>query len=238
MDSTIPTITQPAFSVSMDPNWQTRVTELPNALTISRREQDCGYEITSSVQTAIISSTNVQAPRRMDEVRTRCALKYINLHKHVHKHLYTQLQHLWDEHVARVMDLSEINMWRVFSSVRRESKVCQSAVLASVRSMVHPLTAPKWPKDRRQLDRWIKRAGGFYGRVLRSVTIEVCGHVIPFRFLDPVYAWTVTAMQVSRKSVLYFKYRPRYNNEGQRMYGTSVTCGEVMQKACARINSM
>ena len=157
-------------------------------------------------------------------------MSYIHIH-------HNQIQKLRKEHVERVMKLCDINLWRVFVAVRRETKVCQSAVLRAVRQIIHPLSRNSWPADRRQLDRRIARAGGFNCRIVRPVTFEIRGHVIQWRFVDPIYAWTSTANKVSRTSPLYFRYRPRYNDSSERMYGTSVICGDVMRKACERVNS-
>ena len=114
--------------------------------------------------------------------------------------------------------------------------MCQDAVLRAASRMAEPSLSHRWPKDRRSLDKLVSAAKGFRSRVLRSVTIDMTAHnagKISFRFLDPVYAWASTAWNCSKFSPLYFKYVPRYApRTRQRLYGTSVQCGDVMKKAC------
>ena len=45
-------------------------------------------------------------------------------------------------------------------------------------------------------------------------------------------------VRVSRSGPLYFQFCPLYDpNTGERLYGASVKCGEVMHKSCARAQS-
>ena len=117
-------------------------------------------------------------------------------------HIYIQqLQLFWKTHVKRVLDASEKTMWRLFSSVRTETRVCQSAVLRAVRPMVDPLLVSRWPTDRRALDRMIDKLGGFNSRIMRDVHIDMKDvglDVVKFTFVDPIYAWAATALRVSR----------------------------------------
>ena len=46
----------------------------------------------------------------------------------------------------------------------------------------------------------------------------------------------MAAKKMSEKEPLFFDFEPRFNNLGQRLYGTSVPCGEVMRLACERVN--
>ena len=141
----------------------------------------------------------------------------------------------------RVLNASEKDMWRLFCSVRTETRVCQSAVLRAARPMVDSLCLPRWPKDRRALDRMIGKLGGFRSRVMRSVQIDMRDAglgTVDFTFVDPVYAWASTALRLSRHCSLYFQFCPLYDpNTNERLYGTSVKCGEVMNKSCARVQA-
>ena len=113
--------------------------------------------------------------------------------------------------MKRVIDVSEKAMWKIFCSLRTESRACQSAVLRAVRPIVDPLRLPKWPKDRRALDRMIGKLGGFRSRILRDVHIDmkdVGFEVIKFTFVDPIYAWASTALRLSRSLSLYFQFCP------------------------------
>ena len=75
--------------------------------------------------------------------------------------------------MQRVLNASDKDMWRLFCSVRTQTRVCQTAVLRTARPMVDPLRLTKWPKDRRALDRIIDKLGGFRSRIMRSVKIDV-----------------------------------------------------------------
>ena len=105
--------------------------------------------------------------------------------------------------------------------------------------MIDPVDRELWPKDRRQLDSMLARVGGFNGRITRAVVIDMSDHgagKITFKFVDPIYAWAATALNLTRHdTLLWFKYMPRYDNTGQRLYGTSVNCGDVMRQACERV---
>ena len=132
-------------------------------------------------------------------------------------------------------------MWRIFCALRTETRACQSAVLQAVRPIVDPLRLSRWPTDRRALDRMISKLGCFKSRILRDVHIDmkdVGFEAVKFTFVDPIYAWASTALRVSRSLPLYFKFCPLYTpHTHERLYGTSVQCGEVMQKSCARVQS-
>jgi len=61
---------------------------------------------------------------------------------------------------------------------------------------------------------------------------------VKFTFVDPIYAWASTALRVSRCLPLHFQFCPLYNpNTHERLYGSSVQCGKVMEKSCARVQS-
>ena len=143
--------------------------------------------------------------------------------------------------MEKVVNASEKDMWRLFCSVRTQTRVCQTAVLRAARPMVDPLCLPRWPKDRRALDRMIEKLGGFRSRIMRSVKIDMkdVGHdTLEFTFVDPMYAWASAALRVSRSLPLHFQFCPMYDpNTRERLYGTSVKCGEVMNKSCARVQS-
>ena len=76
---------------------------------------------------------------------------------------------------------------------------------------------------------------------MRSVKInmeDVGADNVDFTFVDPIYAWASTALRVSRSLPLYFQFCPLYDpNTRERLYGTSVQCGEVMKMSCTRVQS-
>ena len=151
-----------------------------------------------------------------------------------------QLQRFWQSYVKDVIRTCEKDLWRVFCSVRKESRVCQTRVLSAVRMVIDPVLYQRWPKDRRALDVVIKRAGSFRTRIIREVHIDLTDQginkQIEFLFVDPIYAWATTAMHVSRSSPLHFKYCPLYDPETrERLYGSSVKCGEVLRLACEHV---
>ena len=151
------------------------------------------------------------------------------------------MQQFWRTYVQQVVQSSDVNMWRVFCSVRTETRVCQTSVLQAVRPMVDSLQQASWPKDRRALDRLIAKVGGFRSRILRSVQVDMrdVGHdVLEFTFVDPIYAWAATALRLSHSMPVHLRFCPLYDPEtGERLYGTSVKCGEVMKMACARVKT-
>ena len=191
----------------------------PSALAITRRDPHWGITPAPQSPPRTHCTTGGPAPLKMEE-----------------------LQLLRRAYVREIMKGSEKDMWKVFCAVRRETRVCQSAVLRAVRAVVDPLAASRWPKDRRALDKLITRAGGFRSRVIRAVNIDMSDQgidkPIEFYFVDPIYAWTCTAHHVSRSSPLHFMYQPLYDPKtGERLYGTSVKCGEVLRLACEHVQT-
>lgn len=193
----------------------------PCVLSIARRDQFFGSTLAaqeSFFAERVVQAHDVQAPRFVHE-----------------------LQLFWKSYVKRVVDSSEKDMWRLFCSVRTETRVCQTAVLRAVRPMVDSLLLPRWPKDRRALDKKINKLGGFRSRIMRAVKIDMkdFGHdTVEFTFVDPIYAWASTALRISRSSPLHFQFCPLYDPDThERLFGTSVKCGEVMNKSCARVKS-
>ena len=156
-------------------------------------------------------------------------------------HACMQLQSFWKSYLQNVVDISEKQMWRTFSAVRTETRVCQSSVLRAVRPLVDPLRLSRWPKDRRALDVMISKVGGFRTRILRRVQINMVDlglETVDFTFVDPIYAWASTALRLSRVMPLHFHFEARYHPDTrERLYGTSVKCGEVMKQACERVQS-
>ena len=84
--------------------------------------------------------------------------------------------------------------------------------------------------------------GTFYSRVTRRIRIDLSHHElsalknpISFTFLDPLFAWSVCAHKLSRKHKLYFTYQKRVHPDtGEPLYGSSVSNGDIMKKACTR----
>ena len=71
---------------------------------------------------------------------------------------------------------------------------------------------------------------------MKDVDLDLA--TVEFTFVDPIYAWASTALRVSRSLPLYFRFCPLYDPDThERLYGTSVKCGEVMNKSCARVQS-
>ena len=212
-DDNVPVITEPE-TVMPGADLEAHHIPLPDVLTISRRDGNFGCD----VPTLAVVQEVVQDHHQPRQV-----------------HL---LQQLWQEHVNAIMSSSTVDMWRVFCSVRRQTRVCQSAVLRAVRPVLNHEDKKRWPLDRRQLDVLVAKAGGFNSRVIRTVKIEIKGGPVEFVFLDPVYAWCSTAFGCSREMPLLFRYVARVDPAtNQRMFGTSVQCGEIMRKACERVNS-
>lgn len=220
----MPPITQPAITQPLtaddfdtqddDSQLPLQTIRPPELLEITRRVAEWGVE------------------RQMcGQKQTICSTSQLVLPRKIHN-----LQRFYATYIKRIVGSAEISMWRVFCSVRRETRVVQNAVLTAVRPMADPGVLQRWPKNRRQIDNLIASAGGFRGRVMRSVKIDLREHdagLFSFRFLDPIYAWAKTACEVSKDQELYFQFCPRYcPSTQQRLYGTSVRCGEVMRKAC------
>ena len=181
----------------------------PCPLTITRRVADYGIEAATCffLRTSPLKKDVVYEPRRIEH-----------------------LQALWEEYVKKVFDVSEATMWRVFCSVRTETRVVQTAVLRAVRHTVDPLFLHRWPKSRRALDLMISKCGGFRTRIIRSQRIILSDIAVKFQFVDPIYAWTSTASRVSEFAELHFNSKTYFSEAGERLYGRSVQSGDVLDK--------
>ena len=117
---------------------------------------------------------------------------------------------------------SNPEMWRVFCAVREQSRVVQSEVLRCTRKAVDPLYRPRWPKDRRQVDKLVNKCGGFRSRIMRTAKIDMrdagIHDQLQFEFVDPIYAWATTAFRVSESGPLHFKSQPFFNDAGERLW--------------------
>ena len=215
-DDNVPVITEPEPEMpGAGADLEANRIPLPDVLTISRRDGNFGCEV-STVATVV-----------QEVVQDHHQPRQVHL-----------LQQLWQEHVTGILSSSTVDMWRVFCSVRRQTRVCQSAVLRAVRPVLNHEDKKRWPLDRRQLDVLVGKAGGFNCRVMRTVKIEIKGGPVEFAFLDPVYAWCSTAFCCSREMPLHFRYVARVDPAtNQRLFGTTVQCGEIMRKACERVKS-
>ena len=226
-DSSVPTITQPYNgdneqddddSNSSIPQTMPELTPfLPSEINITRRAQHWGIE--NPVPATVPPSAPRPLPPRKIE----------------------NLQELWQDYVQQIFQSASLGMWRMFCAVRRETRVCQTAVLRALQKVVKPASSPKqWPKDRRQLDALVAQAGCFQSRILRVVSIQMTNEGfsnIEFRFVDPLYAWACAAEKAGTKSPLHFQYIPSYSPNQQRLFGSSVKGGEIMRRACERVNS-
>jgi len=135
-------------------------------------------------------------------------------------------------------------MWRVLDAVLEQSKVTQSKVLKSVVPMLSSQERKCWPTSRREIDSAItKTVGNFHARVTRRVSIDL-SHIgldelkkpVEFMFIDPLFAWALCADQLSQDHTLHFEHQPLCHPvTGERMYGSSVKNGKIMEEACKRL---
>jgi hypothetical protein len=153
-----------------------------------------------------------------------------------------QVQSLWHEHAAQAAALYPASMWRMLNAVKLESKSTQTNVLRACVPLLSRTERSVWPPSRRRIDETLhKQLGSFHSRVIRQVSIDL-SHLgvpglnkIPFRFIDPVFAWAVCAHKLSRAHELHFAYKPlTHPSTGERLFGASVAHGDIMREACLR----
>ena len=84
------------------------------------------------------------------------------------------------------------------------------------------------------------KLGSFHTRVTRTTEVDLSSHKlqglekpIKFRFVDPIYAWSMCAYKLSKEHKLHFQYKP-LKHRGQLLYGSSVATGDVMREACKK----
>ena len=223
-----PVITEPVAS-AIPPLLDLCQYPKPSVFEITRRQKEFGkirQKKNKKTEAVATDTTTDAVPLPQPPVRARNGA-------HAPRQIHV-LQRMRAKYVNKIFASAPPMVWRMFSSVRRESRVCQDRVMSAAGKMVGPTFTVR---TRRKIDALILQAGGFRCRVMSSVMINVIGMQCEFFFLDPVYAWAMAAKKMSEKEPLFFDFEPRFNNLGQRLYGTSVACGEVMRLACERVNA-
>ena len=153
------------------------------------------------------------------------------------------MQTFWQNEAKKVSALYPPAVWRVLNSVLDQSKVTQDKVLQAVVPILPKDEQKLWPTTRKQIDDKLKRSvGTFHARITLRKCIDL-SHLglqgledpIEFKFLDPVFMWTVCANDLCKKHTLHFEYKElRHPVTDELLYGASVQHGQVMKRACAK----
>ena len=105
-------------------------------------------------------------------------------------------------------------MWRVLHAVRKEKLKTQTNVLRACRRILSKSEAKTWPTSRNTVASAVKKLGSFHARVTRQVWIDLSHHKldgleqpIKFTFVDPVFAWSMCAHNLSKEQELHFEYK-------------------------------
>ena len=153
------------------------------------------------------------------------------------------LQTLWQEHAANAEALYPSSMWRLLHAVREETIKTQTNVLRACRHLLSSQEKKSWPTSRKAVTNAINKLGSFRVRVTREILIDLSHHhnfpslakPVKFRFIDPVFAWSLCAHYLSKNHVLYFEYKElRHPSMAEPLYGHSVENGEIMRNACRK----
>ena len=227
----------------------------------SSGDASCSYDTTSSsdddLQPNVTTESAIDGPSTLTITRRMATFGTIIEHIITDKNCVNvqkkesrdicSMQTLWRDHAVAAGSLFPLATWRILDAVLAQSKVVQTKVLNAVVPMLNTSEKSTWPKSRKQVDDAIrKRVGSFHSRVIRRVTFDLSHTGVSalqkpliFKFIDPVFAWSLCADKLRRKQhVLYFEYKELRNpNSGELLYGASVQNGQIMKKACDRVPS-
>jgi len=117
---------------------------------------------------------------------------------------YTELQEAWREYVCGANACYSPQFWRLFNTVKEQSKVVADAVISEVKQILlengsaanASSNASSWPQSSRSLRKRVQRScGNFWDTVMETHTISLSQfelgefQSVDFTFVDPIWVW-------------------------------------------------
>ena len=154
------------------------------------------------------------------------------------------LQNKWDDLLHKCKDSCCQKFWDVFLEihefpVNKINKVLQVAK----KTFMIPGSAEwaRFPTTRRSLLKKINQVDKFWPQILHYMTIDLTraglSRPLPsgtkslsFKFVDPIWAWLVTARN---QPPLEMHWKPVAQNQANPVYGGGIQYGECFRQACA-----
>lgn len=155
-----------------------------------------------------------------------------------------ETQEAFREYCHDVRKLYSDDFWRVFSSVHQEKIVVIDKVLKACKDVYVPSDKMKrFETSVRELrKKMLSTTGDFNQHLLHEVDIDLRGFGLPanvtvlkFRFVNPIWAWTVAANDmIAAGHKMHFVAKTMFHRQTrEQLYGESVVFGQKLMFAAA-----
>ena len=141
-----------------------------------------------------------------------------------------QLQDRWDEYLQNLRGLCTTKFWKIFLSLHTLSGVAIDRALHAVKeAYVKPADRSKFPISRRALFKSMGKMSPFWTHVSHTVRIDLSQFALPsgtkhidFKFIDPIFAWVLTARD---QDPLDMHWKPVAQRPLHETYGGGIQFG-------------
>jgi len=182
------------------------------------------------------SSTTLLCRRNKDVVvadRPRVDAQIITLNK-ADVCDFCPLQDEWDVLLQDVAEEYDDKFWTFYLELHDQSTVAIDAAIRGARKAFN-LRSPTFAGSKKTMMRKVKgMAAPFFERVMHIELIDLrkfgVPYKLPFRFLDPAWAWIVAADRLPPEDINWIP-RVMTNASGERLYGAGVQYGESFAQA-------
>ena len=149
---------------------------------------------------------------------------------------FCPLQDEWDALLSNVNELYDEQFWTFYLELHQQSAVAIDAAIRGARKAFN-MRNLKFAGSKKTMMRKIKRhVAPFFDRIMHVELIDLrkfgVSFKLPFRFLDPVWAWIVAANKLPPAELNWIP-RVMTNASGKRLYGAGVQYGESFAQAFA-----
>jgi len=154
----------------------------------------------------------------------------------------TVLQVAWDQYLKDIKGLGSSSFWKFFLDLHDQPQVAIDAALQAARSTFLSKSSKDErykfiPSKRELLRRMQKITPQFWPRVTHSINLDLTkfniNKKILFRFVDPIWAWIMSARRLLSIQNLEWQAKVQIDRHtGERLYGGGVEFGDAFQTAC------
>lgn len=150
---------------------------------------------------------------------------------------FCRLQDLWDSLICKVHGQCTEKFWRYFLPFHTFSgTVIDTALLAAKRTFRDNKKNSKFPASRRTLFNKLRFVDEFWIHVRHAVRIDLRAHALPsgtqfleFEFVDPFWAWIVSARRQPPESLHWLP--ARRDTAQHPLYGGGIQYGNAFHEA-------
>ena len=151
---------------------------------------------------------------------------------------FCPLQDLWDTHLRDVVAQFDIKFWTFYLELHDQAAVAIDAAIRGARKAFSgDVRHLKFAGSKKTMMRKIQSTvNPFFERIMHIELIDLqkfgVPYKLPFRFLDPAWAWIIAANKLPPEEINWIP-RVMTNASGERLYGAGVQYGEAFAQAFA-----